>query len=59
VRAGANGIVHQFRNSESFAFVGRFEYLLETTGDNFIIREKCVRLDHETIQDQRRISIIL
>jgi p-cumate 2,3-dioxygenase subunit beta len=59
IMAQANGMVHQFRNQESCFFVGRFEYNLRSNGSSYLIEEKRVYLDHETIRDQRRISILL
>lgn len=55
----ANGVVFQFRNNETCSFVGEFGYRLRRKDATFQILEKRIQLDHESLQDQRRISIVL
>lgn len=54
-----NFIVYQFRNYESWEFVGSAKYRLVPHESEFRIRERSVQLDHESISKQRRISIII
>lgn len=55
----SNFVVHQFRNQESWTFVGQATHLLRDGPDHLSILGRDIRLDHETIGAQRRISIIL
>lgn len=57
--AKVNFVVYQFRNYESWDFVGSTKYKLVPFGTTFRIRERTVQLDHESISKQRRISIII
>ncbi|WP_330083580.1 aromatic-ring-hydroxylating dioxygenase subunit beta [Methylocystis iwaonis] len=54
-----NFVVYQFRNHESWEFIGSARYRLVTHEAEFRIRERFVHLDHESISKQRRISIII
>ncbi|WP_437882331.1 aromatic-ring-hydroxylating dioxygenase subunit beta [Pseudomonas sp. LRF_L74] len=55
----SNFVVHQFRNQESWSFVGQATHLLRDGPERLSILARDIRLDHETIGAQRRISIIL
>ena len=59
IRIEASFAVHQFRNEESCVFVGSVGYELVRTDAGVLVREKRIRLDDETIDSQRRISILL
>lgn len=54
-----NFVVYQFRNGESWEFVGTALYELLPREDGWSILRRSIRLDHESIERQRRISIIL
>jgi p-cumate 2,3-dioxygenase subunit beta len=56
---GANFIIHRFGNGRSDMFVGRYEYQLVYAGDSFRIRRRRVLLDHESLIEHGKISIIL
>lgn len=55
----ANFAVYQFRNDDKFSFIGTYEYCLLRGESSFHILKKKIKLDHENIQQQRRISIVL
>lgn len=55
----ANFIIHRFGNGRSDAFVGKYEYALVRAGDGFRIRRRTVLLDHESLIEHAKISIIL
>lgn len=54
-----NFIVYQFRHTESWNFVGTTLYNLLPHQGGYLIKNRSVQLDHETISSQRRISIIV
>lgn len=55
----ANFVVYQFRNSESWEFVGTSLYHLKPRNNGYAIAHRQMQLDHETMGTQRRISIIV
>ncbi len=55
----ANFIIHRFGNGRTDTFVGRYKYALVPDGNSYKIRRRTVLLDHETLNDQAKISIIL
>lgn len=55
----ANFVVYQFRNGESWEFVGTSLYHLKQEDEGYSITHRRVQLDHETMGTQRRISIIV
>lgn len=55
----ANFVVYQFRHGESWEFVGTSHYELEPREMSYSILSRCIQLDHETMGQQRRISIIV
>ncbi len=55
----ANFIIHRFGNGRSDTFVGKYAYALVRAGDSFKIRRRTVLLDHESLIEQAKISIIL
>lgn len=55
----SNFVVHQFRHQQSWNFIGEATHVLRDSPDGLRILRRDIRLDHETINDQRRISIIL
>ncbi|MDW8820442.1 aromatic-ring-hydroxylating dioxygenase subunit beta, partial [Pseudomonas aeruginosa] len=59
VSSRSNFVVHQFRNREAWSFVGEASHVLRDGPGGLRIVSREIRLDHETISAQRRISIIL
>lgn len=59
ITAKANFVVYQFRNSESWEFVGTSQYKLALVEDKLSILHRAIRLDHETMNSHRRLSIIV
>lgn len=55
----SNFVVHQFRNQQAWYFVGEATHVLHDSPRGLRILKRDIRLDHETISAQRRISIIL
>lgn len=55
----SNFVVHQFRHRQSWNFVGEATHVLREGDEGLRILRRDIRLDHETINAQRRISIIL
>ena len=55
----SNFVVHQFRNQQTWYFVGEATHVLHDSPRGLRILKRDIRLDHETISAQRRISIIL
>lgn len=55
----ANFIIHRFGNGRSDAYVGQYTYVLVRAGDGFRIRRRKARLDHESLAEHGKISIIL
>ena len=55
----ANFVVYQFRNGESWEFVDTSLYHLTPRGQDYAIAHRFVQLDHQTMEAQRRISIIV
>ncbi|MGV8248397.1 aromatic-ring-hydroxylating dioxygenase subunit beta, partial [Pseudomonas aeruginosa] len=58
VSSRSNFVVHQFRNREAWSFVGEASHVLRDGPEGLRIVSREIRLDHETISAQRRISII-
>ena len=55
----ANFIIQRFGNGRWDRFVGKYEYALVRVGESFKIRKRTVRLDHESLFEHAKISIIL
>lgn len=55
----ANFIIHRFGNGRSDSFVGKYAYALVRVDDTFKIRRRTVLLDHESLIEHAKISIIL
>ncbi len=55
----ANFVIYRFGNYRSDTFVGRYEYRLVREVERFKIRRRLVLLDHESLIEQAKISIIL
>ena len=55
----ANFTVHRFGNGRSDIFVGKYEYELVRADGSFKVRRRTARLDHESLFEHAKISIIL
>lgn len=55
----ANFVIHRFGNGRSDTFVGKYEHKLVRAGDSFQLRRRTVLLDHESLFEHAKISIIL
>lgn len=55
----ANFVIYRFGNGRSDTFVGHYENQLVRTDASFKIRRRTARLDHESLIDHGKISIIL
>jgi 3-phenylpropionate/trans-cinnamate dioxygenase beta subunit/p-cumate 2,3-dioxygenase beta subunit len=55
----ANFVIHRFGNGRSDTFVGKYEHELVRAGGSFKVRKRTVRLDHESLFEHAKISIIL
>jgi 3-phenylpropionate/cinnamic acid dioxygenase small subunit len=59
VDVSANFVTYRFGNGRSDTFVGRYENELVRTDGSFKIRRRTVLLDHESLIEHGKISIIL
>ena len=59
LQVAANFVVHRFGNDRSDTFVGTYEYELVRAGGTFKVRRRTARLDHESLFEHAKISIIL
>ncbi len=59
LEVSANFVIHRFGNGRSDTFVGAYRYRLLRSGDDFRIRRRLVLLDHESLTEHGKISIIL
>ncbi|SDY57254.1 Ring hydroxylating beta subunit [Lysobacter sp. yr284] len=55
----ANFAIHRFGNGRSDTFIGCYRHQLVRDGDGFRIRRRTVLLDHESLFEHGKISIIL
>jgi len=55
----ANFIIHRFGNGRSNVYVGKYAYALVRAEDSFKIRRRLAVLDHESLVEHGKISIIL
>ncbi|MDG4818659.1 aromatic-ring-hydroxylating dioxygenase subunit beta [Micromonospora carbonacea] len=55
----ANVVVHRFGHGRSDAYVGKYRFELVVDGESFRIRRRVVVLDHETLYEHGKLSIIL
>ncbi|QFZ18780.1 aromatic-ring-hydroxylating dioxygenase subunit beta [Saccharothrix syringae] len=55
----ANLVVHRFGHGRSDAYVGKYRCELVVEGESFRIRRRVVVLDHETLYEHGKLSIIL
>lgn len=55
----ANVVVHRFGHGRSDAYVGKYRFELVAEGESFRIRRRVVVLDHETLYEHGKLSIVL
>lgn len=55
----ANVVVHRFGHGRSDAYVGKYRFELVAEGGSFRIRRRLVVLDHETLYEHGKLSIVL
>lgn len=55
----ANFVIHRFGNGRSDTFVGAYRHRLLQIGEELKIRRRLVLLDHESLTEHGKISIIL
>jgi 3-phenylpropionate/cinnamic acid dioxygenase small subunit len=55
----ANVVVYRFGHGRSDAYVGKCRFGLVAEGESFRIRRRIVVLDHETLYEHGKLSIIL
>ncbi|MER7167651.1 aromatic-ring-hydroxylating dioxygenase subunit beta [Micromonospora sp. NPDC000207] len=55
----ANVVVHRFGHGRSDAYVGKYRFELVVEDESFRIRRRVVVLDHETLYEHGKLSIIL
>ncbi|GGK96362.1 hypothetical protein Sme01_31850 [Sphaerisporangium melleum] len=55
----ANVIVYRFGHGRSDTYVGKYRFEIVVDGESFRIRRRVVVLDHETLYEHGKLSIIL
>jgi p-cumate 2,3-dioxygenase beta subunit len=55
----ANVVVYRFGHGRSDAYIGKCRFSLVAEGESFRIRRRVVVLDHETLYEHGKLSIIL
>ncbi|MEV8376383.1 aromatic-ring-hydroxylating dioxygenase subunit beta [Kribbella sp. NPDC056861] len=55
----ANVVVYRFGHGRSDTYVGKYRFELVVDGESFRIRRRRVVLDHETLYEHGKLSIIL
>ncbi|MGG7574303.1 aromatic-ring-hydroxylating dioxygenase subunit beta [Streptomyces sirii] len=59
LEVAANVVVYRFGHGRSDAYVGKYRFELVPEGESFRIRRRVVVLDHETLYEHGKISIVL
>ncbi|SFC36210.1 aromatic-ring-hydroxylating dioxygenase subunit beta [Streptomyces aidingensis] len=59
LEVAANVVVHRFGQGRSDAYVGKCRWELVVEGESFRARRRVVVLDHETLYEHGKLSIIL
>ncbi|QLQ36706.1 aromatic-ring-hydroxylating dioxygenase subunit beta [Micromonospora robiginosa] len=55
----ANVVAYRFGHGRSDAYVGKYRFQLVVEGESFRVRRRVVVLDHETLYEHAKLSIIL
>jgi len=59
LEVAANVVAYRFGHGRSDAYVGKYRFELVPEGESFRIRRRLVVLDHETLYEHGKLSIIL
>ncbi len=59
LEVAANVVAYRFGHGRSDAYVGKYRFELVPDGQSFRIRKRVVVLDHETLYDHGKLSIVL
>lgn len=59
LEVAANVIAYRFGHGRSDAYVGKYRFELVPQGESFRIRRRLMLLDHETLYEHGKLSIIL
>ncbi|WP_407287406.1 aromatic-ring-hydroxylating dioxygenase subunit beta [Streptomyces sp. BP-8] len=59
LEVAANVVAYRFGHGRSDAYVGKYRFELVPEGESFRIRRRVVVLDHETLYEHGKISIVL
>lgn len=59
LEVAANVVAYRFGHGRSDAYVGKYRFELVPEGESFRIRRRVVVLDHETLVEHGKISIVL
>ncbi|WP_405590581.1 aromatic-ring-hydroxylating dioxygenase subunit beta [Streptomyces sp. NBC_01190] len=59
LEVAANVVAYRFGHGRSDAYVGKYRFELVPDGESFRIRSRVVVLDHETLYEHGKLSIVL
>lgn len=59
LEVAANVVAYRFGHGRSNAYVGKYRFELVPEGESFRIRRRVVVLDHETLYEHGKLSIVL
>jgi 3-phenylpropionate/trans-cinnamate dioxygenase beta subunit len=59
LEVAANVVAYRFGHGRSDAYVGKYRFELVPEGESFRIRRRIVVLDHETLYEHGKLSIVL
>ena len=59
LEVAANVVAYRFGHGRSDAYVGKYRFELVPEGESFRIRKRVVVLDHETLYEHGKLSIVL
>jgi 3-phenylpropionate/trans-cinnamate dioxygenase beta subunit len=59
LEVAANFVVYRFGHGRSDAYVGKYRFELVPAGASFRIQRRVVVLDHETLYEHGKLSIVL
>jgi p-cumate 2,3-dioxygenase beta subunit len=59
LEVAANVVAYRFGHRRSDAYVGKYRFELVPEGESFRIRKRVVVLDHETLYEHGKLSIVL
>ena len=59
LEVAANVVAYRFGHGRSDAYVGKYRFQLVPEGESFRVRRRVVVLDHETLYEHGKVSIVL